>query len=71
MVSRAVLNLACVPSLISRPGLGAAHVQVAMVGSLIAPAMDFHFDLLRQFAAQVFHMHAGSAVDIGRVFARH
>ncbi len=53
------------------PGLGAAHVQVAMVGSLIAPAVHFHFDLLRQFAAQVFHMHTGSAVDIGRVFARH
>ena len=53
------------------PGLGAAHVQVAMVGSLIAPAMHLHFDFLRQFAAQVFHMHTGSAVDIRRVFARH
>ena len=54
-----------------RPRLRAVHVQVALVGSLIAPAMHFHFDLLRQLAAQVFHMHAGPAVDIGRVFARH
>ena len=50
------------------PGLLAAHVQVALVGVLLAPAMDFDVDLLGQLAAQVIDVDAGAAVDVRRKF---
>jgi hypothetical protein len=51
------------------PGLGAAHVKISVVGTLIAPAMDLYFNLLRQFAAQVIHVNACAAIDVWRVLA--
>ncbi len=54
-----------------RPGLIAAHVQMALVRKLIAPAVHFHFNLLRQLAAQVFHMNTRAAVHIRRILPSH
>src|SRR6185312_5530700 len=49
------------------PGLGAAHVKVSVIGVLIAPAVYFYLDLLREFAAQIVDMNACAAVYIRRV----
>ena len=50
------------------PGLAAADVEVAVVGVLIAPAVDFDVDLLGELAAQVVDVDAGAAVDVRREF---
>ena len=50
------------------PGLLPAHVETAMVGVLLAPAVDFDLDFLGELAAQVFDVDAGAAVDVGRKF---
>ena len=50
------------------PGLLPADVEVADVRVLLAPAVDFDFDLLGELAAQVFDVDAGAAVDVGRIF---
>jgi hypothetical protein len=41
---------------------------MADFGFLVAPAMDLDVDLLGQFAAEIFDVYAGTAVDVGRVF---
>ena len=45
------------------PGLLAADVEAANVGVLLAPAVDFHFDLFGELAAQVIDVDAGAAVE--------
>ena len=50
------------------PRFLAAHMQVAFIGMLVAPAMHFHRDLARQFAAQILHVNSGSAIDMRRIF---
>ena len=50
------------------PWLLAAHMQVALIAMLAAPAMNFHGNLARQLAAEIFHVNSGSAIDVRRVF---
>ena len=52
------------------PGLLAAHMQVALVGMLLPPAVNFDGNLARQLAAQILHVHSGPAIDVRRVFPR-
>src|ERR1700759_1507160 len=48
------------------PRLRAANVEVAIVGILIAPAVDFDFDFSGELAAEVFDVPSGAAVDVRR-----
>jgi hypothetical protein len=53
------------------PGLLSANVEVGVVGVLIAPAVDLDVDGAGEFAAEVFDVDAGAAVDGGGIFAGH
>jgi hypothetical protein len=44
-------------------------MQLALIGMLRPPAVNFNLDLLCQLAAQVIHVDAGSAIDLRRIFA--
>ncbi len=46
------------------PGFRAADVQVAVVGVLRPPTVDFDLDLPGQFTAQVIDVDTGAAVDL-------
>ena len=46
----------------------AAHRQPAVVDALVAEAADLDGDALGQRAGEIFDMHAGPAVNVGRVF---
>ncbi len=52
-------------------GLVAVDVEVAFVGGLGTPAVDFYFDFSGEFFGEVFDVDAGAAVDVGGVFASH
>ena len=43
-------------------------MKVALIGILLAPAVHFHLNLARQFAAQILHVYAGPAIDVRWVF---
>src|SRR5689334_22885155 len=52
-----------------RPWVRAADVQVSLVLLLGSPAMDFHFNFLGEFAAEVFDVNARASVDMRRILA--
>ena len=54
-----------------RRRLLAAHMQVARVEPLRAPAVDFDLDAPGKLAAQVLHMHARAAIHLGRILPCH
>jgi hypothetical protein len=45
-------------------------MQIALSGMLLSPTVHFDRDLARQLAAQVLHVHPGSAVDERRELPR-
>ena len=55
----------------SGPRLLAADVEAAVVGVLLAPAVDFDVDGAGELAAEVFDVDAGASINGGRVFAGH
>ena len=53
------------------PGLGAADMEIAFVGELIAPAVDLHLDVLRELAAEILNVDAGATINKRRVLSGH
>jgi hypothetical protein len=43
-------------------------MEVALIGMLLPPTVDFDLNLARQLAAQILHVNPGTAVDVRRVF---
>jgi hypothetical protein len=48
----------------------ADYAEAVVVGRL-APGVDLDINLFGQFAGKIFHVYAGTTVNIGRVFASH
>jgi hypothetical protein len=43
-------------------------LELADIGFLITPAMNFDVDLLSQFTAEIFNVYASAAIDVRRIF---
>jgi hypothetical protein len=53
-----------------RPRLGAAHMQIASIALLRTPAVNFHFDLLSEFTAQIVHVDTRAAIHLRWILTR-